>query len=591
MQHALVVQDRSLVYLVAAGFLVSLVGVGLVFRRFSRDSRDYFCANGQAKWWLVGGSLFMQSFSAWTFTGAAGAAYRAGWSVMVMYGAGVVANLFVARFAGPWFRQLRVTTQADAVRLRFGVGMEQFYSYLQLAAGFMFSGAQLFALAIFTSTILGFEVWAVIVVLGVVVLFYTAMSGAWAVLAADFVQALVLVPVTLMLAFICLARLGGLDGMFEAIEAAGLRGDFAPFKSTETVASLPGVSAGYFTLGFFVAWYLNTTIQNSSLLACGKYLAVKDGREARRAALLASGLALLGMMVFFLPPMAARLLVPEAIESLPLNNPAEGAYAGIALHLLPPGLVGLVLVAMCAATMSSLDGGITGLAAIITQNAYPALCRRFGRTPIEGRARLAMGRVVNLVCAVSVIALALVLAKMGAGGVFALVLDIIAVLLAPVALPLMLGVFVRRVQRYVAPVAIVCGLCTGAGAAFLPSWTGGEPWLYHERIFAVVVAGTCAFFAARRFGPRLDHETAAIEVEFFSRRDRPVDFAVEVGAGNDSRQMRVIGCFALALCGGFLLLALAESSRDHLGKFMVPAVFAGGVAAALFSRARIARPR
>jgi hypothetical protein len=43
--------------------------VGLVFRRFSHNSRDYFCAGGQATWWLVGGSFFMQGFSAWTFTG------------------------------------------------------------------------------------------------------------------------------------------------------------------------------------------------------------------------------------------------------------------------------------------------------------------------------------------------------------------------------------------------------------------------------------------------------------------------------------------------------------------------------------------
>ena len=47
------------------------MGVGVVFRRFSNNTSDYFRAGGKATWWLLGGSMFMQSFSAWTFTGAA----------------------------------------------------------------------------------------------------------------------------------------------------------------------------------------------------------------------------------------------------------------------------------------------------------------------------------------------------------------------------------------------------------------------------------------------------------------------------------------------------------------------------------------
>src|SRR3954452_12198885 len=109
------ITDRITIFWVAAGFLLTLISIGVVFRRFSRDSRDYFCAGGQATWWLIGGSIFMQSFSAWTFTGAAGAAYQAGWGVVVMYCGGVVSNLFMAIAPAMWFRQLRVTTGADAI--------------------------------------------------------------------------------------------------------------------------------------------------------------------------------------------------------------------------------------------------------------------------------------------------------------------------------------------------------------------------------------------------------------------------------------------------------------------------------------------
>lgn len=581
------IRDTPLIYLIAAGFLLVLVSIGFVFRRFSRDARDYFCANGQAKWWLVGGSVFMQSFSAWTFTGAASAAYAVGWSVVVMYGAGVVASTVSAFSTAAWFRRLRVTTPADAIRLRYGPGMEQFYSYLQLIAGLLFSSTQLLALAIFTSALLGFPVWMIVLVLGIVVLFYTVLSGAWAVLAADFVQALVLVPVTILLTCVCLHQVGGLSGLFERIAAANLQEPYAAFKSAETLAAIPGISTGYFTIGFFIAWYLNTAIQTNSLMNCSKYLTVKDDREARRAALLTAVLTIVAMLFFFIPPISARLLIPEEIAAMALRHPAEGAYAGIAMHVLPPGLVGLVLVAMCAATMSSLDGGLTGLAAVVTQNAYPTFCRWLGLKPAEGAARLRLGRTVTLGCAATVIAVTLGLARAGgAGGVFGLVLEIIAILLAPVALPMVLGLWVRRVPWWTPVATIVAGLAAALAVAFLPELLGTTAWLYHERVFTVAGTGLVVFFASRHWSGALDPETIERERHFFALRDRPVNFAQEVGRGNDSRQMSIMGLFAWALTLAFLLLTLPRSSAGHSIKFIILAVTSAVIGFALQWRAR-----
>jgi Na+/proline symporter len=203
------VADRSVVYIVLAGFLVLLIAVGLAFRHFSKDSSDYFRAGGRATWWLAGGSVFMQGFSAWTFTGAAGAAYTAGWSVVLMFAVGCITAIVLSMGPAAWFRNLRVVTQADAIRLRYGTGMEQLYAVLQAFMGPLFGGVQLYTLAIFISALLGFDVPVIIVVLGLVVLFYSALSGAWAVLAADFIQCLILLPSALLVAVVCLVEVGG----------------------------------------------------------------------------------------------------------------------------------------------------------------------------------------------------------------------------------------------------------------------------------------------------------------------------------------------------------------------------------------------
>ncbi len=563
------ITDRTTVYAVIAGYLLVLVGVGLVFRRFSRDTSDYFRAGGQATWWLVGGSVFMGGFSAMTFTGAAGMAYQAGWSLVLLYGSGVIGYLLMAMGPSVWFRQTRMVTAADVIRLRFGPGMEQFYAYLQSCTAPLFGGIHLYSLAIFTTSLLGLDVRVAIVVLGVVVLFYTAMSGAWAVLAADFIKGLVLLPITIAVAVVCLVRLGGISGLLQHISAAGLQTAFAPVKSYETVAGLHNITAGYFTWGFITAYYCTQIIATNNFTTAGKFLAVKDGREARRASLLAAAALLVGMFIFFIPPMTARLLIPAEVAAMPLRNPTEGAYAAIAMYLLPSGLVALVLVGMCASTMSTLDSGLTNLASLITQNIYPALCRLFRLTPWEGRARLVLARVVNLLCALTIITCALVMERLGTGGVFNLMVNLVALVLAPVTVPMMWGMFVRRVPLWAAPVSIIVGLVVSFSIALVPKLLGTAPWYYHQQMFSVYAAGTLAFLGARLACRRDDPAVDAREAEYFSRRNRPVDFATEIGQGNDGRQMRIVGLFGLVMGAAILLLLLPASSAGHSGKILL----------------------
>ena len=53
-------------------------GVGFIFKRLAHSMKDYFIGGSKVAWWMVGASMFMQSFSCWTFIGAAGFAYRYG---------------------------------------------------------------------------------------------------------------------------------------------------------------------------------------------------------------------------------------------------------------------------------------------------------------------------------------------------------------------------------------------------------------------------------------------------------------------------------------------------------------------------------
>jgi len=567
----LVVQDKSTIFAVVAGFLIMLVSVGLAFRRFSTNTSDYFRAGGKATWWLLGGSLFMQNFSAWTFTGAAGAAFQAGWSLPVMFFGNVLAFAAMAAFSAGWIRQLRCVTGADLIRLRFGAGMEQFTAYLGMLTGPIYGGVQLYGLAIFTSTLLSVNVDYTIVLLGFVVLFYAALSGAWAVLAADFIKALVLMPISILLAVICLWKIGGVSGMLAAIHQAGLTAAFAPIKTPAVQGTMVGVDPSWFTVAFFSAWYANLLINGLSLNNGAKFLSAKDGREARRAAALAGGLFLLGLFIWFVPPMTARLLIADQVRGMPLANPVEGAYAAISMHFLPPALVGLVLVGMCAATMSALDTGLTSLAGNITQNIYPAACRLVHVTPWEGRARFFLGKFVNLLCAIAIISSALAMARLGRGGIFKILMDVMATIGAPLATPMVLGLFLRRVPVAAPYASITAGFCVSLSIYLAPLVSAAKPWGFPSQMGAVVAVSTITFLLVRALR-RPDAAMEEREAEFFSRRNRPVDFIAEIGVGNDGRQLRIVGVFGAAIGLAILLLLIPASSAGHAAEISAVAL-------------------
>ncbi len=327
---------------------------------------------------------------------------------------------------------------------------------------------------------------------------------------------------------------------------------------------MDGINPGWFTWAFFFAWYGNQVLLANEPGSAGRYLSAKDGAGARRAALLAAGLFTLGLFIWFIPPMTARLLIAGDVAAMPLPKPAEGAYAAIAIHFLPAGLVGLVLVGMCAATMSALDVGLNSLAGNITQNIYPAACRALGLAALEGRARLILARLVTVGCAAAVISCALAMARFGRGGIFNILIDVMATLAAPLAVPLILGLFMRRVPTAAPFASIAAGFAVSLSIYLAPLLFGFRPWVFQSQVGAVVAVSLCTFLIVRAL-VKPDEESLAREQEYFSRRDRPVDFASETGESNDGRQLRIVGTFGAVLGLAILLLLFPVSSAGHAG--------------------------
>ncbi len=538
--------DHSTEFIVIGVYLLIIISVGFVFDRFNRNTDDYFRGGCRTSWWMVGMSSFMQGFSAWTFTAAAGVAFAAGWSVTVFYLANAV-GFVVAFFLAPWFRQLRIAATTEVDRLRYSEAFAQFSSVLSALSGPIYSALQIYGLSMFAATVFGYDVNTVIIVLGAVAVVYSALGGVWGVMATDFLQGMILLPVTVFIAVACLHEVGGISGLFAEIEAQGLKETFQVVKPDGAFPQ--GAYTWFWVIAIFI-----TNGKNFVMLGnASRYAAVKDGREARKAAITGAVLFLFGAFIWCIPPMVARLLYEAQVMASPAPKPAESAYVIAALNVLPAGLIGILSVAVFSATLSSLDTGLNRQSAIVVRVIYPGICRLFNLTPMSDRGQLHLSRTLTLMLGAGAVALAVHFANLQGTGLFELMLKLMAFMVG-MAVPGLLGLFVRNVPSWAPFVAIAAGAVTALLGLYSKELFG-ESWSFQVRALVNLFVASAAFLATIPFY-RYAPESYRRQVDaFFSRMKTPVDFETEVGNSSDHTQLKIMGAYTALI--GFLVVCLA----------------------------------
>ncbi len=536
-------------YLTLGGYLIILVLLGLGFRRMAATMSDFVRGGGRGTWWLVGSSMTMAGISAFTFTGNGSAAFEAGPTFLIIYVANCTAYLIGWLFLGAWYRQTRAYTVADVIRARFGTAVEQFSVYSGLALAPLSSAIQLWALAMFTTAVFGFPLTTTIIVIGGVVVAYSTLGGRWAVMATDFVQGVVMMSITTVMAILALYHIGGLGQFFSYFTDPRFVDDFRLVKE-------PGqFNNDRFTWQWIIVIFLMQIQGQISLNTAGRFLAVKDGREASRASLLAFILMFAGSIIWFIPPMVARFMYGDEIMAQDLSNPSESAYSYIALQLLPNGLMGIMIAAMFAATMSSMDSGLNVQVGVIVRNLIPRLRSGLGLNPdISNRAQMLICYISTLLIGGFIVICAILFARQQEIILFDAFLLIGSVIGLPLAFPKLMGLWIKRIPFW--SYFVIFGACMAPSlVSFYDSRINGISWTIQERAMWIFIWGTAATLvcmALNRFSTAKQREQID---EFFETMHTPVDFDKEIGDSTDHAQAKLVGVSTLfmAAAASFLL--------------------------------------
>jgi len=539
---------------VICAYFALLLSVGWAFKRFNRTTSDYFRGGQRGTWWLVGTSIYVSMISAWTFTGGAAQAYDWGWGIMWNYWPGGLGFLLCALVFAAWFRQLRATTGPEAIGMRFNEATRQIMGWKNVLGTPLLSALHLYGLATFASAVFGFDVATMIIAMGLVVTIYSTTGGRFAVMANDFIQAAIVLPMGAVVAWLSLRQIGGWQALLDGVEAANLTERFAFIKNAEQIPA-----NGTYGLAWIAAAILFFMVLNNlNVGVAARFFSVKDSREARWAAWLT--VAMIGFTVFlwFIPPIVARLLYASEVAAIPLKNPAEGAYALVAVKLLPASLVSMMLVAIFAATLSSVDTALNGNTAIVMRDLYPAIWRLLGREQAGENAQLAASRWITFAFGGLVTLVALTYAQLKELSLFDLMMNVLALTGMPFQIPLFWGLFVRRVPRWA---AIFSGIATIVPALimFFDTSLLGFAVTWQARVLVQFSIGTATFFLSMLWWPRVSAADRAHIDAFFKRMHMPVDFEAEVGEASDLAQLKTVGSFTLLVGCGVSLLTLTPS--------------------------------
>ena len=568
---------NGLDYLVVGLYMLTVVGIGVYVSRFNRGTADYFKGGGHLPWGLAGISLFISGFSAFMFVGAAGVAYGSGGGALVLFALAGPAYFFGYLLYGPLWRRTRIDTPMQFLSRRYSPGTTYFYTLLAVVPNVLILGIWIYMLCILLSTALGFNALTFdlgvatvngfelsILVTGLVMTVYTMVGGLWAVIVTDALQFLILFLLTLVMVPVAYHFLGDgsiLEG-FGRLAREAPEGYFAI-----TLEGRPAV--------FWVAYFVNVLLgYNVSWHVAQRYYSVPDERGARKMALWCAGLGVLLPVMWIAPVLVTPVLFPNIEAMWPeLAEPAEASFVTLALTVLPHGMLGVMVAAIFAATMSSADTNFNWLAAVLTKDVYVPASERLGGAAPSERRQLLFGKLSVVAMGLIAIWVALNMARFG--GAFDVYLRADSLYKAPMFIPVMLGLVFTRTPWWSAIVAFAAGVLGIIATGFLANALQGQPigsladlftdiqltvfglemGRYEVNTIVGVVVSTVAFFASALFNRRRGAFKERIE-RF--ERDLRTPAHAPPGVALDLRALRAYNLAGRIAAGiGALLLLLA----------------------------------
>ena len=361
--------------LVLLAYLTGTTALGMWIGRGQRSASEYFVAERAIPWWAVLFSIVASETSALTFISIPGLAYTGNLGFLQVVVGYILGRIVVSYTLLPRYFQGQLVTAYALLETRFGLGTRRFTSIVFMCTRAMADSVRVFATAIPVALIIGpampkaYAMPSAILVLGLLTVVYTYRGGMKAVVWTELVQASVYI-------------IGGISAI--VLIGQSVPGGWTAIIDQASVAGKLGVIDWYtgfdrphtMFAGILGGAFLAMASHGADQMIVQRLLSSRSLRDAQRA-LIGSGFMVFAQFTMF-------LMVGVGLWVLYGGKPfaaADQIFPSFIIEHMPHGLIGLIVAAIVAATMSTHSGAINSLAASTTHDIYLPITGRSADDP------------------------------------------------------------------------------------------------------------------------------------------------------------------------------------------------------------------
>lgn len=480
---------------VLAAYFVTILTVGAVYAPQMKSVNTYFAGGKQLSWWIGGVSFLMSYVSALSIVVYAALGYQYGLVALTLYWCSVPASLLMTWVLAHRWRRAGIVTPVEFLETRFSSGVRQVFAWSGIPLKIIDEGLKIIAIGIFVSAGLKIPPMTAMIAVGVVTLIYTVLGGLWAVVITDFVQFVLVTTAILMLVPLSWHAVGGWKHFLASVPP----GFFKPVS-------------GSYSWGYIGAFFLLTVLSlsgNWSLIQ--KFYSARSDRDCRGIGWLATALFFILPPTWILTGIFARAFIP------PGGFDPQAIYGRVSALLLPSGMLGLVIAALFAATMSVLSSGYNVIAAVLTVDIH----QRLLHPSASQREMVLVGRILTAIVAALALAIALGVTYFH-WTIFDTMVAAFGFFLPPTVLPMLAGLLSRRLSAAGAMAGFWGGI--GIGLAFLlyrSIATLADPNAFQAISIVCSIGVTTAILVAAAHWYPATGEAAERAATFTERLNRP----------------------------------------------------------------------
>ncbi len=306
---------QQLDWIILSATLLFIVFYGVYKTKGSKNVQDYILGNKETNWFTVGISVMATQASAITFLSTPGQAYHDGMGFVQFYFGLPIAMVVICFTFIPIYHRLKVYTAYEYLEQRFDLKTRSLAAILFLIQRGLGTGLTIYAPAIILSTLLGWNLTLMIVVIGILVIIYTFSGGTKAVNVTQKQQMFVIMSGMFITFFLILHLLPNDMTFSNALHIAGANDkmnilDFS-FDPESRYTFWSGITGGF----FLMLSYFGTDQSQ-----VGRYLSGKSVRESQMGLIMNGFLKV--PMQFFILLIGVMVFVFFQFNDVPLNfNP------------------------------------------------------------------------------------------------------------------------------------------------------------------------------------------------------------------------------------------------------------------------------